>query len=127
MELTLDAQKNNILIELLYQNITQIKIAGTTIYETQQVVRIKLNDPKHLTDLLKDLEKDEYAERVQITDTKYSYRITAKGITFINTGGYKTPNKYLKWLSEPDNLWKIVTVVLTATVSLIIAFYKRGN
>lgn len=57
------------------------------------------------------------------------FNLTIAGRKFLNSGGY-IKNKYLRWVENPDNLWKVIIGLLGIVVTLIIAFhssYEKHN
>lgn len=107
--MTYEGQLNSILTFLLKDNITVVMVERTKIYERYVAESIPLNDPKSLYEFLRDLEKLNYVD-CETIDQRHIFRISGKGYSFIINGGYK--NKYLAWIINPENAWKVIIAVL---------------
>lgn len=123
--MTLEKQKNALLNHLLYDNITVSIIGHTKIFETDVLKKLELSDPSYLYEFLKEIERDGYAECQKLTFFKEKYRKTAKGESFLERGGYKKENRYIKWIKDPDNIWKIIVGISATSYAIYLVISQQ--
>jgi hypothetical protein len=124
-----EEQYNSILTALAKKDIpVELMNGGKIFIKEEDVPEVTINNVYHLGEFLDDLQKLEYVKfHGESYSAKRTFSITGKGMVFIKSGGFKKENMYWSWIKNPDNLWKVITVIFSALAAIITASIKATH